>query len=84
MSKRENSRYYADRALAEQRLMEAAADHRAAAAHAELAARYEALASDPSLELPVPEAATLHAAAGYQTHRLIGRASGAQRKGREA
>ena len=63
MSEAENSRYYADRALAELRLMETAADPRAAAAHAELASRYEALASDPSLELPGPEAATLRAAA---------------------
>lgn len=59
-----DSKYYADRARAERRLREAADDPRAAAAHAELAARYEALAADPSLKLPGPEAAALHSAAG--------------------
>ena len=46
------SEYFAERAIAEHRLVEAATDPRAAAAHGELAARYEALASNPSLELP--------------------------------
>ena len=58
MSEFPTSEYYADRARAERRASEAAADPRAAAAHAELAARYEALSSDPSLELPVQRAAT--------------------------
>jgi hypothetical protein len=44
--------YYAARAIAERRLSQAAADPRSAAAHAELSARYEALASDPSFNLP--------------------------------
>ena len=43
--------YYAARAIAERRQSQAATDPRAAAAHAELSARYEALAADPSLEL---------------------------------
>lgn len=49
------SAYYAGRALAEHRRMVAATDPRAAVVHGELAARYEALASDPSLELPEVE-----------------------------
>lgn len=49
------SKYYAVRAIAEHRRVEAATDPRAAAVHGELAARYEALASDPSLELPGAE-----------------------------
>ena len=47
-----NSNYYAERALEEQRMMEAAIDPRSVSAHAELAARYEALAAYPSLDLP--------------------------------
>jgi hypothetical protein len=47
--------YYARRAIAEHRRVETATDARAAAVHGELAARYEALASDPSLELPGAE-----------------------------
>jgi hypothetical protein len=43
--------YYADRALAERQLMEAATDPRAVSSHAELVARYEALAAFPSLNL---------------------------------
>jgi hypothetical protein len=43
--------YYAARAIAERRQSQAATDPRAAAVHAEMSARYEALASDPSLEL---------------------------------
>ncbi|MEO8176393.1 MAG: hypothetical protein ABI626_07005 [Sphingomicrobium sp.] len=46
-----DSNYYADRALTERRMMEAATDPRAVSSHAELAARYEALASYPSLNL---------------------------------
>ncbi len=83
MSEREKSRYYAGRALAEQRLMEAAADHRAAAVHAELAARYEALASDPSLELPVPDP-TLRAAAVASTSPVRRGRPAPNEKGREA
>lgn len=49
------SAYFAERALAEHRRVVAATDPRAAAVHGELAARYEALASDPSLELPDAE-----------------------------
>ena len=44
--------YYAARAIAERRLSQAASDPRAAAAHAELSARYDALACEPSLNLP--------------------------------
>ena len=59
MSHHPHSEYYADRALAERRMMEAATDPRAAAIHSELVARYEALASYPSLDLP-----TLRSASG--------------------
>ena len=52
MSDHRNSNYYAERALEEQRMMNAALDPRAVTAHAELAARYEALAAYPSLDLP--------------------------------
>ena len=51
MSEIPTSEYYAGRAKAERRLSRAAADPRAGAAHGELAARYEALASFPSLNL---------------------------------
>ena len=44
--------YYAARAIAERRQSQAATDARAAAVHAEMSARYQALASDPSIELP--------------------------------
>lgn len=44
--------YYAARAIEERRLSQSAGDARSAAAHAELSARYDALASDPSLNLP--------------------------------
>ena len=47
--------YYAARAIAERFWSKAATHSRAAAAHAEMSARYEALASDPSLELPSDE-----------------------------
>jgi hypothetical protein len=50
--------YFAARAISERRMSEAAADPRAAAVHDELAARYEALASEPSLELPSIRSAT--------------------------
>jgi len=46
-----NQAYYAARAIAERRQSQAATDARAAAVHAEMSARYEALASDPSIEL---------------------------------
>ena len=46
MSEIPTSQYYAERAVAERRRSQAAIDPRAGAAHAELAARYEALASD--------------------------------------
>jgi hypothetical protein len=52
---RAKSEYYAGRAIAEHRRVVAATDPRAAAVHGELAARYEALASDPSLEEPGAE-----------------------------
>lgn len=55
MSEHPATEYFAIRAIAERRRAEAAADPRAAAIHADLAARYEALASDPSLELPGAE-----------------------------
>jgi len=58
MTHHPTSDYYADRALAERRMMEAATDPRAAAIHAELVARYEALASYPSLDLPSLRSAT--------------------------
>jgi hypothetical protein len=51
MSEHPKSGYYAKRALSEHRMMEAASDPRAVSAHAELAARYEALAAYPSLDL---------------------------------
>ena len=44
--------YYAARAIAERRMSQAATDPRVAAAHAEMSARYEALAGSPSFELP--------------------------------
>lgn len=50
--------YYAARAIAERRQSQAATDARAAAVHAEMSARYEALASDPSLEMPAHELPT--------------------------
>ena len=50
--------YYAGRALAERQLMEAATDPRAVSSHAELVARYEALASYPSLNLQSCRSAT--------------------------
>lgn len=52
MSELPSSEYYAERALQERRMMDAATDPRAVAIHGELAARYEALASYPSLNLP--------------------------------
>lgn len=57
MSEQRNAAYYADRARAEREAAEAATDARARAIHAELVARYEALAGNPSLELPPPSAA---------------------------
>ena len=53
MSKTTDTAYYAVRSRAEWASAKSATDPRAAAVHYELAARYEALASDPSLELPV-------------------------------
>ena len=44
--------YYAARAIVERLQARTAVDARAAAAHLELSARYDALASDPSLDLP--------------------------------
>jgi len=44
--------YYAARAIDERLQAQAATDPRAAAVHLEMSARYEALASDPGLELP--------------------------------
>ena len=52
MSNYRLSNYYAERAINERCMMAAAIDPRAVSAHAELAARYEALASYPSLVLP--------------------------------
>ena len=49
--------YYAARAIAERRRAQAATDPRVASVHAELSARYEALSSDPSLDLSDSEAA---------------------------
>lgn len=51
MSNHPATEYFAIRALAEHRLAQEARDPRAIAIHEELAARYEALASDPSLDL---------------------------------
>jgi hypothetical protein len=53
MSATTDSDYFTRRARTERGCAAAAADPRAASAHFELAARYEALASDPSLDLPV-------------------------------
>jgi len=47
-----NDNYYARRARDERCRMAAAADPRALASHAELSARYEALAAFPSLNRP--------------------------------
>ena len=47
MSKQTNAEYYAGRAVIERGLIESATDERAAAIHAELAARYEELALQP-------------------------------------
>ena len=51
--------YYAARAIAERRQARTATDARAAAAHLELSARYEALASDPNRELPAERQAAI-------------------------
>jgi hypothetical protein len=53
MSKQTDQPYFAARAREERRMNEAATDPRAAAVHAEMEARYEALASDPTFELPM-------------------------------
>ena len=58
MSDHRNSNYFAERALAERRAMEIAADPRSVSAHAELVARYEALAAYPSLDLPAQRSAS--------------------------
>ena len=58
MSGQRTANYYADRALAERHMMEVATDPRAMSSHAELAARYEALASYPSLNLQSCRSAT--------------------------
>lgn len=58
MSEYPKTEYYAGRALVERRMMEAAVDPRAVASHAELAARYEALAAYPSLDLPTHRSAS--------------------------
>lgn len=58
MSDHRNSNYYAERALDERRMMEIAVDPRSVSAHAELAARYEALAAYPSLDLPAQRSAS--------------------------
>ena len=47
MSSQTNAEYYAGRAVIERGLSESATDERAAAIHAELAARYEELALQP-------------------------------------
>ena len=57
MSIHQNSDYYAERALDDRRMMEAAIHPRAISAHAELAARYEALARYPSFVLPAGRSA---------------------------
>ncbi|MEO6581506.1 MAG: hypothetical protein ABIN68_01710 [Sphingomicrobium sp.] len=44
--------YYAARAIAERLQAQAATDARAAAAHMEMSARYQALAADPGLDPP--------------------------------
>lgn len=52
--------YYAARAIAERRQAQAATDPRVATVHAELSARYEALAADPNLDLPVSQPRDAH------------------------
>jgi hypothetical protein len=64
MTEPADTAYYAERAREEHGKAQAATVPRAAAAHAELAARYEALASDPSLELPTLELPMLREASG--------------------
>ena len=71
MSELPTSEYYAGRAMAERRLAQAAADPRAGAAHGELAARYEALAADPSLELPGADLADEELADGELPDNLV-------------
>ena len=54
MSKPTNAEYFAGRAVIERARSEAATDPRAAAIHAELAERYEALAQQFTAETVVP------------------------------
>ena len=58
MSGNSQYNYYAGRAAAERQMMAAATDPRAFSSHAELVARYEALASFPSLDLPTRPSAS--------------------------
>ena len=51
MSRQAHTEYLIARAIAERRMGQSATDPRAAAAHAELAARYEALAAEQGAEL---------------------------------
>ena len=55
MSRQIDTAYYAARAREEHRMAEVATHPRAAAVHAELAARYEALSADPSFSLTMIE-----------------------------
>ena len=52
MSRQAHTEYLIARAIAERRMSQSATDPRAAAAHAELAARYEALAAEHDAEAP--------------------------------
>jgi hypothetical protein len=53
MSNHPDQQYFAARALEERRMSEAATNPRAIAIHAEMEARYEALACDLPFELPM-------------------------------
>ena len=52
MSRQAHTEYLLARAIAERRMGQSATDARAAAAHAELAARYEALAAEQAADRP--------------------------------
>lgn len=61
MSKNVDTAYYAERAREERRRVETATHPRAAAVHAELAARYEALSLNPGFKLLTINARRLEA-----------------------
>lgn len=58
MSDLRKTNYFSERALEERRAMETAIDPRSVSAHAELVARYEALAAYPSFDLSAQRSAS--------------------------